>query len=303
MSMTMKEEFTAHDMATAAARGFRDGQRASAELAATLSRSMSKAITGLPKRLRIKASMIALGERIAWGSDTALMEEAADVIEALIASVENHQLHMLGMARDRDQLRAMLSEQPQSAPAGEREAFEAWAASVGYHTERDMFQREKYQSTLTWELWRVWQARAAQQRTQSAGVPDALREAVEYLDDNPFNEIGAGSILHRAMRDALAAAPAQPAARQEPVVHASAGCIACEGSPESNNNPCHVCGGTVSAAHDQGEVQRMREALEVVHERFGPCRDEFAFSKRNALDKVSAALSASTGQEAAGHEQ
>jgi hypothetical protein len=39
------------------------------------------------------------------------------------------------------------------------------------------------------------------------GVPDALREAVEYLDDNPFNEIGAGSILHRAMRDALAAAP------------------------------------------------------------------------------------------------
>ena len=46
----------------------------------------------LPKRLRIVASMIALGERIAWGSDTALMEEAADVIEALSASVENHQL-------------------------------------------------------------------------------------------------------------------------------------------------------------------------------------------------------------------
>lgn len=43
----------------------------------------------------------------------------------------------------------------------ERAAFEEWAASVGYHTERDMFQREKYQSTLTWELWRVWQARAA----------------------------------------------------------------------------------------------------------------------------------------------
>ena len=43
----------------------------------------------------------------------------------------------------------------------ERKAFEAWAASVGYHTERDMFQREKYQSTITWELWSVWQARAA----------------------------------------------------------------------------------------------------------------------------------------------
>ena len=52
----------------------------------------------------------------------------------------------------------------QSVSAGgvdERAAFEAWAASVGYHTERDMFQREKYQSTITWELWRVWQARAA----------------------------------------------------------------------------------------------------------------------------------------------
>lgn len=49
--------------------------------------------------------------------------------------------------------------------------------------------------------------RAGQRAAQSAGVPDALREAVEYLDDNSFNEIGAGSILHRAMRDALAAAP------------------------------------------------------------------------------------------------
>jgi len=43
----------------------------------------------------------------------------------------------------------------------EREAFEAWAASLGYNAERDMFQRDMYQSTLTWELWRVWQARAS----------------------------------------------------------------------------------------------------------------------------------------------
>ena len=50
--------------------------------------------------------------------------------------------------------------------------------------------------------WAAWRARSS----MPVGVPDALREAVEYLDDNPFNEIGAGSILHRAMRDALAAA-------------------------------------------------------------------------------------------------
>lgn len=79
-------------------------------------------MSDLPKRLRIKASMIALGERIAWGSDTALMEEAADVIEALSASVENHQLHMLGMARDRDQFRAMLAAAPaQPAAQGQGE--------------------------------------------------------------------------------------------------------------------------------------------------------------------------------------
>ena len=70
-------------------------------------------MSDLPKRLRIKASMIA------WGSDTALMEEAADVIEALSASIKNHQMHMLGLAYDRDQLRAMLS--AQSAPEGWRE--------------------------------------------------------------------------------------------------------------------------------------------------------------------------------------
>ncbi|MDG9858542.1 hypothetical protein N7403_32265, partial [Pseudomonas nitroreducens] len=44
---------------------------------------------------------------------------------------------------------------------------------------------------------------------QVGKVPDALREAVEYLDSNPFNEIGSGSILHRQMRDAIAGAPAQ----------------------------------------------------------------------------------------------
>ena len=98
--------FSATDMATAAADGFRDGLAASCQ---RCKQPRAEAMSDLPKRLRIKASMIALGERIAWGSDTALMEEAADVIEALSASVENHQLHMLGMARDRDQLRAELS--------------------------------------------------------------------------------------------------------------------------------------------------------------------------------------------------
>ena len=38
-------------------------------------------MSDLPKRLRIKAGVINMGGRIAWGSDTALMEEAAKLIE------------------------------------------------------------------------------------------------------------------------------------------------------------------------------------------------------------------------------
>lgn len=37
----------------------------------------------LPQKLRMKADMINMGERIAWGSETALMFEAADYIESL----------------------------------------------------------------------------------------------------------------------------------------------------------------------------------------------------------------------------
>lgn len=48
-------------------------------------------MSDLPKHLRIKASVMNMGERIAWGSDTALMEQAADLIEqqqARIAELE-----------------------------------------------------------------------------------------------------------------------------------------------------------------------------------------------------------------------
>ena len=42
------------------------------------------------KRLRIKAGMIQMGERIEWGSDSGLMYEAADVIEQLMARDEQY---------------------------------------------------------------------------------------------------------------------------------------------------------------------------------------------------------------------
>lgn len=42
----------------------------------------TKLIAELPKRLRILAAMIDLGEKISWGSETALMFEAADALDA-----------------------------------------------------------------------------------------------------------------------------------------------------------------------------------------------------------------------------
>jgi len=42
----------------------------------------SKTLRDLVKRLRIKADVIEMGERIQWGSDSAIMREAADVLEA-----------------------------------------------------------------------------------------------------------------------------------------------------------------------------------------------------------------------------
>ena len=133
-------------------------------------------MSDLPKRLRIKASMIALGERIPWGSDTALMEEAADMIEALSASIENHQLHMLGMARDRDQLRATLDAQPQSAPAGERETIRAVFLRNGFTVKEGQTDLKPYVYAAAEELLSI--ARAAWQRAQGAVVPEPVRDAL-----------------------------------------------------------------------------------------------------------------------------
>lgn len=47
------------------------------------------------------------------------------------------------------------------------------------------------------------------QVAQAGQVPDALREAVQYLDANFLNQISSGSILHRKLSEALAAAHAQ----------------------------------------------------------------------------------------------
>ena len=97
-----------------------------------------------------------------------------ELIDRLISYIPNGDGHNSQYANDLADAVALL--EAKAAPVGElREAFEAWAASVGYHTERDMFQREKYQSSLTWELWRVWQAGAAYQRQSGVVMPDGWK--------------------------------------------------------------------------------------------------------------------------------
>ena len=47
------------------------------------------AVENLIKSLEIKASVMEMGERIAWGSDTALMREAAHYLKRLSAAKQN----------------------------------------------------------------------------------------------------------------------------------------------------------------------------------------------------------------------
>lgn len=42
----------------------------------------------LSERLRTISAMIHLGEKISWGSETALMDEAADALDAMEAALE-----------------------------------------------------------------------------------------------------------------------------------------------------------------------------------------------------------------------
>lgn len=70
-------------------------------------------IAAVVERLRTKASMIMLGEPIAWGSDSAVMDEAASLISALEA--------------ERDRLRAELEKAASALLAAEKRVREECA--------------------------------------------------------------------------------------------------------------------------------------------------------------------------------
>jgi DNA repair ATPase RecN len=82
--------------------------------------------------LRIKAAMIALGEKIAWGSDTQAMNEAADMLEALaarVAEVEAQYAHVLGHA-NRQEDRAEAAEAKLAASEARVEKLRAALADL-----------------------------------------------------------------------------------------------------------------------------------------------------------------------------
>jgi hypothetical protein len=51
---------------------------------------MADLTISLTQRLRTKADMINMGEKIAWGSETELMDEAADALDAVMRREERH---------------------------------------------------------------------------------------------------------------------------------------------------------------------------------------------------------------------
>ncbi|WP_455233485.1 hypothetical protein [Geopseudomonas aromaticivorans] len=68
-------------------------------------------MSDIVKRLLIKAGMMEMGERIAWGSDTALMREAAAKIEALTAERNALQARLDEIAERERQLARYASEE------------------------------------------------------------------------------------------------------------------------------------------------------------------------------------------------
>ncbi len=204
--------------------------------------------------------------------------------------------------------------------AAERAAFEAWADSQWPGAKRQQLKRDNYGEYLNCiyrDMWRGWKARAR----LPVGVPDGLRIAIQQRDhyaarvgalelgllriaddfypDNDSEMALALGEMREAVRSLVAAAPTVKAEQVQ--------CPYCQGhgdvtrisgqtaeSYSEHNEECPECSGTglapsLPAAQDQGEVQRLREALEGMLEYFPEgASDGECF----AVDAARAALSA-----------
>lgn len=243
--MTEKLEYSAADMASAAAGGWRDGQRAAAEAA----RAAPDEVFAIPVREN--------------GKRTTIYTEVLPFVPGPGVEVLGEPVRMVAA---------------QSAPAGEREAYEHWKAGM-----------EPY----GFGGLDAFQAGAAWQRTQASGVPEGWRVERRELDGSVCFIIGSPRIVgvrsntsvwesdsdpaHLLLWHMLAAAPAQPAVQveQQPAAFAVK-------SPNTGKtrlyarSKAHLMPGFANAGYivtplverdapiaqgAQPEVQRLREAL------------------------------------------
>lgn len=241
-----------------------------------------------------------------------------------------------------EDIRALLTAQPQasaaqSAPAGEREAFEAWWVSRPHRKVPSKYENGDYVAPSVHSAWEVWQARASWQRTQSAGAPDgltfnALRAAnTERIGSSKYRqceenwtpahwmqatvgELGElANLLKKVDRGDFPFEQVKAEVGKEladvqtylDILALKLGVDLGQATVDKFNEVSERIGSPVRlaaapaqpAAQDQGEVQRLREALDGLY-RHITARDLITrgeLSRR--LDAAAAALAASTGQE------
>ena len=212
----------------------------------------------------------------------------------------------------------------QSAPAGEREAFDKWFRAeqlIADHIDTTFI-------SSAFLPYKAFQAGASWQRTQSAGVPEgwrlvpevpneAIRDAIDLLCDDASAFDDSEAFWHYL----LAAAPAQPAAHdqgdQQEDLHvwratsllgytchfgeaSAARAWAGENGTIERVDLTPVPDLQVVKRQDQGEVQRLREALERATKLLSAAAGyatKMEPMPAKLLNAIDAELDASTGQE------
>lgn len=147
-------------------------------------------IHDLVKRLRTKAHMIASGEKIAWGSDSELMEEAADMLETVSKNPAPN------LTQDDPCVREALSALCKLRNTADQFAKDANITS-DYET-RVLVNIDLWKNTISTALLAKQPDMERLKR-----VEDVLQEIDEYLSSNELNSIGSGSILHKRIKNLI----------------------------------------------------------------------------------------------------
>lgn len=134
----------------------------------------------LPKQLRIKAGMMNMGELIAWGSDTALMEEAANLIEqqqSRIAELSN-KLTDLGYCAECNEIPEHHLDEP----------FSSCSCGTGEDYATRPLQKVKHQQIKIYEL---------------SATLERLRDEVKGLNENQTGVINLNAVKREVIESLI----------------------------------------------------------------------------------------------------